>query len=115
MTILKVISVLSYCCIMLVGMMIAVPMILFLIGTAIHFGNIDQVFAILGLVGIVLTFISWKEGILKSIIAFLFMISPLFQAPIESFNYWVFTVPLAIFVITYLIVIGLQIKEKLNT
>ncbi|MEN4762377.1 hypothetical protein ABEG63_18760 [Chryseobacterium sp. C39-AII1] len=119
MRIIKIISVLSYCCILIMGMMIAVPMILFLIGTAIDFRNIDQVFAILGIVGIVLTFISWKEGVLKSIIAFLFMISPiisrLFQAPVESFNYWVFTVPLAIFIITYLIVIILQIKEKLKT
>ncbi|WP_267401566.1 MULTISPECIES: hypothetical protein [unclassified Chryseobacterium] len=119
MRILKIISVLSYCCILIMGMMIAVPMILFLIGTAIDFGNIDQVFAILGIVGIVLTFISWKEGVSKSIIAFLFMISPiisrLFQAPVESFNYLVFTAPLAIFIITYLIVIILQIKEKLNT
>ncbi|WP_312393770.1 hypothetical protein [Chryseobacterium sp.] len=116
---LKIISVLSYCCILIMGMMIAVPMILFLIGTAIDFGSTDQIFAILGIVGIVLTFISWKEGVLKSIIAFLFMISPiisrLFQAPVESFHYWVFTAPLAIFIITYLIVIILQIKEKLKT
>ena len=90
-------SIISYLLIILAGQMIGLPFILWLIFTTFDFGNIDQLFAIFGLVGIILNLTKWKTNIILTIISFILMLSPiisrLVQVPIEMFNYLAFQIP----------------------
>lgn len=109
------ISIISYLIIILAGEMIGIPFILWLIFTIFDFGNIDQIFAILGIIGVVLNFSKWKNKILITIISFILMLSPLLsrllQVGIEKFDYLAFQIPLTIFIVTYIIFIIINIKE----
>jgi len=112
---LKIISLISYSLILLMGEMIGIPFLMWLVSTSFDFGNIEQIFAVFGLVGIILNFTKyWKLRIIK-ILSFILMILPLIkrmtEIPIEKFNYLAFQIPLVIFIITYLI---LLIKNKRN-
>ena len=55
------ISIISYLIIILAGEMIGIPFVLWLVFTIFDFGNIDQIFAILGIIGVVLNFSKWKN------------------------------------------------------
>jgi hypothetical protein len=114
---LRVISIISYTLIILVGQMNGLPFILWLIFTTFDFGNIDQLFAIFGLIGITLNLTKLRTNIIVTILSFLLMISPiisrLVQVPLEMFDYLAFQIPLTIFIITYLNYIIINAKEKL--
>jgi hypothetical protein len=91
------------------GQMIGIPFLMWIIFTSFDFGNIEQIFAILGMIGIILNFTKyWKLRVIK-ILSFILMILPLIkrmtETPIEKFNYIAFQIPLLIFIITYLILI----------
>ena len=111
------ISIISYLIIILAGEMIGIPFILWLVFTIFDFENIDQIFAILGIIGVVLNFSKWKNKILITIVSFILMLSPLLsrllQVGIDKFDYLAFQIPLTIFIVTYLLFIILNIKEKL--
>src|SRR5690554_6423338 len=96
-------SLISYMIIILAGQMIGIPFILWLILTVFDFGNIDQLFAILGITGVILNFTKWSNNIPITILCFFLMLSPIIsrmmQAPIEMFDYLAFQIPLAIFII----------------
>jgi hypothetical protein len=115
--VIRTISIISYMLIILAGQMIGLPFILWLIFTTLDFGNIDQLFAIFGLVGIILNLTKWRTNIIATILSFTLMLSPiisrLVQVPIEMFNYLAFQIPLTTFIITYLTYIIINIKEKL--
>ena len=114
--IIRNISIISYLAIILSGQMIGLPFILWLVFTIFDFGNIDQIFAILGLIGLGLSFSKLKDKFLIIIISFILMLSPivsrLYQVRIEKFNYLTFQIPFSIFISTYLIFIILNITEK---
>jgi hypothetical protein len=106
---LKIVSLTSYSLIILMGQMIGLPFILWLIFTSFDFGNSDQIFAISGLIGLIINFTKYGKPILGKILSFILMILPivrrLTEIPIEKFNYLTFQIPLLIFVIAYLIYI----------
>ena len=112
----KLISIFSYMFIILAGWMSGIPFILWLLFSLFDFGNIDQLFAFMGISGIVLNFTEWKSNILINILSFIFMLSPiisrLIQVPIEAFNYWAFKIPLGIFIITYIAYMIINAKQK---
>ena len=112
----RTISIISYLLIILAGQMIGLPFFLWLIFTTFDFGNIDQLFAIFGLIGIILNLTKWRTNIIVTILSFILMLSPiisrLVQVPIEMFDYLSFKIPLTIFIITYLIYIIINVKEK---
>jgi|SRR5690554_1508369 len=115
--VIRTISIISYMLIILAGQMIGLPFIVWLIFTTFDFGNIDQLFAIFGLVGIILNLTKWRTNIIATILSFLLMLSPiigrLVQVPLEKFDYLAFQIPLAIFIVTYLTYIIINAKEKL--
>ncbi|WP_245168976.1 hypothetical protein [Chryseobacterium sp. RR2-3-20] len=96
--------------------MIGIPLIFWLIISAFYIGNIDQIFAILALIGIILNFTKWKNRISITILSFVFMLSPIIsrmvQVPIKMFDYLSFEIPIIIFIITYLTFIILNAKQK---
>lgn len=112
---LKIISLISYALIILMGQMIGLPLIFWIIFTSFEFGNSDQIYAILGLIGFILNFTKYGKLRLGKLLSFTLMITPIIrrltEVPIEKFNYLAFQVPLLIFVITYLIYI---LKENGN-
>tara|TARA_Y100000780_G_C13470773_1_gene334582 strand:+ start:178 stop:519 length:342 start_codon:yes stop_codon:yes gene_type:complete len=91
------------------GQLIGIPLFIWLIFTSFHFGNPDQIFAVLGMIGFFLNFISYGKSRLGKLLSFILMISPIVrrmtEIPIEKFNYLTFQIPLSVFVITYLIYI----------
>ena len=114
--ILKIISLTSYSLIILMGQMIGLPFLFWLIWTSFEFGNNDQIFAILGLIGFILMFTKiYKQRIFRILIFFLMIIPVirrLTEIPIEKFNYLAFQIPLLIFIITSLILIVKPKKEE---
>ena len=112
----RIISIISYSLIILMGQMIGLPFICWLIFTSFDFGNIDQLFAIFGVVGIVINLTKWKNNIPLTIISFILMLSPiisrLMQVEIGLFDYLAFQIPLTIFIITYLTFIVINIINR---
>ena len=113
----RTISIISYLLIILAGEMIGLPFICWLFFTLFDFGNINQLFAFLGIIGIILNLTKWKNETFVTILSFALMLSPivsrLIQVPLEKFDYLAFQIPLTIFVITYLTFIVINIKQKL--
>ena len=112
----RLISIVSYFLIILVGQMIGLPFIFWLIFTVFNFGNIDQLFAIFGVIGIGINLSKWKNNKLLTIVSFALMLSPIIsrltQVPIEMFDYLAFKIPFTVFIIAYLIFIVMNIIEK---
>ncbi len=96
--------------------MIGLPFICWLIFTAFDFGNIDQLFAIFGMIGVGINLTKWKNNKLLTIVSFVLMLSPLIsrlvQVPIEMFDYLAFEIPLTIFIVTYLIFIVMNMLQR---
>ena len=115
----RTIAIISYLIIILAGEMIGLPFILWLVFTLFNFGNIDQIFALFGILGIGLNLSKWKNKILVTILSFILMLSPLIsrllQVEVEKFNYLAFQIPSTIFIVAYLIFIIINIKEKKTT
>lgn len=111
----RIISLASYFLIILSGQMIGLPFICWLLFTSFDFGNIDQLFAILGIAGVVINLSKWKNNITLTIVSFILMLTPiisrLMQVPVEMFDYLAFQIPLTIFIITYLTFIVLNIMH----
>jgi hypothetical protein len=110
--ILRTVSIIAYLLIILMG----IPFIFWLLFTIFDFGNIDQIFAILGMLGIVLNVIQWRNNVVITILSFLMMLSPLVsrmvQVPVEKFDYLLFQIPFFVFIICYLIFIILNSKRQ---
>lgn len=108
-------SIIFYMFIILMGQMIGLPFIFWLLFTCFDFWNIEQIFAVLGLLGIILNVTGWKNKVSVTILSFMMMLSPIMsrimQTPIEKFNYFAFKIPLFLFIIFYLIFIILNAKK----
>lgn len=106
---LKITSLLSYSFIILAGQMIGIPFIFWLVFTSFDFGNAEQLFAFLGLIGFILNFTKYIKPRLIKLLSFVLMLAPIIkritETPIEKFNYLAFQIPLLIFIIAYLILI----------
>ena len=89
----KLIAIISYLLIILMGQMIGLPFFFWLMVTLFDFGNIDQLFAFLAVIGLTICFINWNKtrtwGIfLIDTVCLLFLASPLVRRmtaiPIEK-------------------------------
>lgn len=101
--IVKMIALLSYFSIILMGEMIGIPFVLWLIVSITEFGDVSQLFAFLSIVGILILFSNWySHGIIK-VVSFILMLSPiafrLSEVPLEKFDYLSFQIPLFVFII----------------
>ena len=112
---LKIVSLISYSFIIVMGQMIGLPFLVWLIFTSFDFGNADQLFAILGIIGVSLMFTNLFKNRLIKILSFLLMITPLIrrliEIPIEKFNYMSFQIPLFLFILSAIILIFIPNKE----
>jgi len=112
----RIISIVFYLLIILKGDMIGLPFFLWLLFTVFDFGNIDQLFALFALLGVCMHLTKWKNKKPFTLLCFVLMLSPLIsrmvQVPLEMFNYRAFQIPFAIFVLSYLIFLVLNFREK---
>ena len=107
----KIISIVSYLLIILMGSMIGLPFFMWLIFTMFDFGNIDQLYAFLGVMGLIISFVTFNstrtfKTLFLDIISFMLLASPLIRRlttiPIEKFNYLAFIIPTTIFGLFYI-------------
>jgi hypothetical protein len=110
------ISLISYLLIMLSGQMISLPFGFWLAFNIFQFGELEQLFAFIGIVGIVLNMIRLKRNLFISITGFVFMLIPLFsrfyEVSFSKFNYLSFQIPFTLFVLTYLVSMVLLLINK---
>src|SRR4051812_42066079 len=92
------------------GEMIGLPFFLWLLFTLFDFGNADQLFAFLAVIGLIIIFIKRNStrtvrAVLLDIVCFVLLASPIVRrltdVPIEKFDYLAFIIPTIIFVLFY--------------
>ena len=106
----RTISITSYLLIILMGQMIGLPFFFWLLFTLFDFGNFDQLFAFLAIVGLTIIFVNYNKVRTAKVLAidllcFSLLASPLVRrmtaVPIELFNYLSFIIPTTLFVLFY--------------
>ncbi|NJC28269.1 hypothetical protein GGR27_003792 [Lewinella antarctica] len=101
----KIVILTAYSLIILMGQLIGMPLILWNLFTSFDFGNEDQLFAISGLIGMVLMFTKLFQNITYKILTFGLLLTPIIrrvtEVPIEKFNYLSFQVPLLVFILSF--------------
>ena len=116
----KIISIVSYLLIILMGSMIGLPFFMWLIFTMFDFGNIDQLYAFFGVIGLVISFVTFNstrtfKTLFLDIISFMLLASPLIRRltaiPIEKFNYLAFVIPTTIFSLFYIFSLYFSVRQ----
>ena len=116
----KLISIISYLLIILMGMMIGIPFFIWLLLTLFDFGNADQLFAFFGVIGLIILFTTFNSIItlkilLLDIVCFVLLVSPIIRRltaiPIEQFNYSFFIIPTTFFLFFYLFSFYFSVKQ----
>ena len=129
----KTLSILSYCLIMINGSIIAIPFIIYLISASISIFYLEEinqsVSSLIGIIGLIIIIKNFKEETFKNVfisfLGFLMLLVPLIERlssiSIELFNYLSFKIPLILFLMFFLIYILISIldyfknKKILNT
>jgi hypothetical protein len=105
------------------GDMIGLPFFIWLLFTLVDFGNTDQLFAFLSVIGLTIIFMKLNSTrtlqiVLIDIVCFLLLAAPIVRrltlVPIEKFNYLAFIIPMVIFVLLYSMSIYFSIKQYLQ-
>ena len=118
----RTISIVAYSVIILKGQMIGLPFLLWLAFTVFDFGNIDQLFAVSAVLGLILIFRNWNKTRTQKILfvdfgCFLLLAIPILgrlnAVPLAMFNYGAFIIPTAAFVLCYLISLVYSCKQYL--
>lgn len=100
--------------------MIGLPFIIWLLFTLFNFGNPDQFFAFLGVIGLTISFITFKSKrtlkiLLLDILCFMLLAAPLIRRttaiPIEKFNYLTFIIPITIFALSFLFSLYYSVRQ----
>lgn len=93
---------------------------MWLIFTMFNFGKIDQFFAFLGVIGLIVNFVTFNSQrtlkiLLLDIISFMLLASPLIRRltaiPIENFNYLAFIIPTIIFGLFYIFSLYFSVRH----
>jgi hypothetical protein len=116
----KLISISAYLLIILSGQMIGVPFFMWLLFTMLDFGNVNQPYALLAVIGLTIIFVTLNRKktssiLLLDIVSLLLMISPIAKrmtaVNINLFNHWAFIVPSTVFIVFYLISLGFTVRQ----
>ena len=116
----KTISIVSYLLIILMGSMIGLPFFMWLILTLFDFGNIDQIFAFFGVIGLTICFVTFNSTrtlkfLLIDIISFMLLALPLIRRltaiQIYKFNYLAFIIPTTIFGLFYIFSLCFSVRQ----
>ena len=117
-------AIVSYLSIILMGQMIGVPFLFWLLFNLFNFGEVDQLLAVLGVVGLgLIVKYSTAERTLKIVLldglCFLLLATPisgrLLTVPIDKFNYAAFTIPLSLFIVCYFVSLLFAYRQYAKT
>lgn len=115
---LRLTALFSYSLILLKGSMIYIPLIFWLLFTAFDFGTTDQIFALSGCVGLIISITNWKSKwylMLLSLVLLLFpVVFRITKVGYEPFDYLGFQIPFIIFISSHSLVIFLLILKKIT-
>lgn len=116
----RILSIVAYSVIILKGQMIGLPFLLWLAFTVFDFGNIEQLFAFLAVLGLILIFRNWNKIRTQKIlfvdfVCFLLLATPIIgrlnAVPLTMFNYGSFIIPTVTFMLYYLISLAYSYKQ----
>jgi hypothetical protein len=102
--------------------MIGLPFLLWLVFTIFDFGNINQLFAFLAVLGLILISRNWNKTrtqkiLLIDFVCFMLLTIPLISrlnaVPLSMFNYGAFIIPMAVFMLCSLISLVYSCKQYL--
>ena len=102
------------------GSIIELPFFVWLLFTLFDFGNQDQLFALLGVSGLITNLIILNKTrtfklLMLDIICFLLLASPIIRRltaiPIEKFNYLTFLIPTTIFSLFYIFSLCFSVRQ----
>lgn len=119
----RFIAIVAYCVIILKGQMIGLPFVFWLVFTLFDFGNKNQLFGLLAVLGLILIFRNWNKTMTQKIlfidfVCFILLITPIIgrlaTVPLYMFNYSAFIIPTAAFVLCYLISLVYSCKQYLT-
>lgn len=117
-------AIVSYLSIILMGQMIGAPFLFWLLFNLFNFGEIDQLSAVLGVVGVGLivkysAFERTLRIVILDVLCFVLLAIPicgrLLTVPIEKFNYAAFTIPLSLFIVFYLVSLLFACRQLAKT
>ena len=100
--------------------MIGLPFFMWLILTLFDFGNIDQIFAFFGVIGLTICFVTFNSTrtlkfLLIDIISFMLLALPLIRRltaiQIYKFNYLAFIIPTTIFGLFYIFSLCFSVRQ----
>lgn len=115
-------SIVAYSLIILKGEMIGLPFLIWLPCTVFDFGNLNQLFGLLGVSGLILIFKNLNRNrtqkiLITDFLCFILLAIPiigrLIAVPLAMFNYNAFIIPTSIFVLCYLVSLAFSCKEYL--
>ena len=100
--------------------MIGLPFFIWLLFTLVDFGNPDQLFAFFGVMGLTISFITFKSTrtlkiLVFDIVCFILLASPLIRRmtaiPLEKFNYLAFIIPTTIFGLSFIFSLYYSVRQ----
>ncbi|MDR6944706.1 putative membrane protein [Mucilaginibacter pocheonensis] len=118
----RAISIIAYFVIILKGQIIGLPFLLWLAFTIFDFGNINQVLALMAVLGLILIFRNWNKARTRKILladfsCFILLTIPIIgrlnTVPLNMFNYGAFIIPTTVFVLCYLTSLIYSCKQYL--
>lgn len=116
---LRILTLFSYCFILIKGSMIAVPLVFWLFFTVFSFDSINWIFALVACAGLIMHFTKWKYNGYIMLLSLPLLLSPVVsriaETGLEPFDYPGFKVPIIVFLSTYLCLVFLLIFKKITT
>jgi uncharacterized membrane protein len=118
----QAIAVVAYFLIILRGQMVGIPFVLWLVGNVFNFGEIDQLFALLAVAGLIIIVKNRNKNrtqqiLLMDVLCFILLAAPIIgrlaAVPSAMFNYNAFIIPTSIFVVVYLFSLVFSCRQYL--
>ncbi|TFF30392.1 hypothetical protein [Mucilaginibacter psychrotolerans] len=119
----QIIAIVAYFSIFLKGLIVGIFFVFWLVGTVFDFGNIDQLFALLAVSGLVVIFKNRNKSrtlriLLTDILCFFLLAAPIIgrltAVSLDMFNYNEFIIPTGIFVLSYLVSLVFSCQQYLD-
>jgi len=119
----RYISIIAYSVIMLKGQIIGLPFLFWLAFTVFDFGNVNQLFALMGILGLIIPLRNRNKNRIHKILfadfmCFILLATPIIgrlnAVPLAMFKYGAFIIPTATFILCYIISLVLSCKQYLD-
>lgn len=116
----KLIAIVSYLLIILMGQIVGLPFFFWLLFTLFDFGNIDQLFAFLAVIGLIISYttvnsLRTSKILICDVLCLFLLASPIIRRMsavlVTLFNYWLFITPTIMFGLFYSVSICYSVRQ----